>query len=198
MPNQIKPRLPLRNYWRLFPAFGGSTLLSSALLRDSERSRIFTTLRNSRGGIFNNHREITFIPSLLNKAVVTPSPLTRFPFLFIHPDPQEGLPCFSMAFLILNLLAMVREVKAPFKKKVVRFSPFMEMTRLWWKRMSSPSPFSISTGGRGTGRPLSSSGQTGMAFPSLTNSIIWLFLASLPLNREQIPQRQAETKYLAL
>jgi len=91
---------PSKELLETVPPFGGSTLL--------------TALRNSKGGIFNNHRAITFIPSLLNKAVVTPLPLTRFPFLFIHPDPQEGLPCFSMAFLILNLLAMLREVKAPF------------------------------------------------------------------------------------
>lgn len=119
-----------------------------------------------------NYRGITCIPSFLNRAVVTPLPLNRFPFLFIQPHPHEGLSCFSIAFFILNFFAILREAKAPLKKKGVKSLPFLEITRLCWERTSLPSPFSISAGGRGTGRPPSSSGQTGIAFPFLTNSTI--------------------------
>ena len=71
-----------------------------------------------------NYRGTTFIPSLLNNAAVTPSPFVRLPFLLIHPHPQEGLPCLVSAFFILNLFAMLREAKAPRRRKGDTLVPF--------------------------------------------------------------------------
>ncbi len=142
-----------------------------------------------------NYREMTFIPSFLNKATVTPSPSTNFPFLLICPHPHEGLLFFIQAIFILNFFAIFREANAPRRRKGVASSPFFEMTRLKPARTSFPPPSAISTPALGMESPPKTSGQMGIAFFVRTSFSTRLSLALFPSKRQGIPQRQAETRY---
>jgi hypothetical protein len=127
-----------------------------------------------------NYRGTTFMPSLLNNAAVTPSPFFSFPFLFIHPHPQDGLFCFSQAFLILNFRAISKEAKAPRRRKAVTSFPLLEITGALPARTSFPSPCVISIPVLGMDSPPRTSGQMGMAFPLFTSFSTLLFWELLP------------------
>jgi hypothetical protein len=94
-----------------FPAFGGSTLLPSTLLRDSERSRVVTTLSLSKGGIFI---VIFFILLLFILTFSSQAQIVSSEIYETEEDLQEGLELGLLTFdQYLELLDLIQSKITP-------------------------------------------------------------------------------------
>ena len=110
---------------------------------------------------------MTTIPLLINNSAVNPFPFISFPVYvpsYISPQPQDGLLDFSITFSTPRIFAIAKVFSAPSLYSLVqsRFSLLIYL-------LSPISFIIISQLGLGVVNPPSCSGQTGIAFPCITN-----------------------------